>query len=94
VSCAGDQAQAGLGLAMGAQAGAGRHREVGKHEEEAEVDPRWISAAPGTTGIGWGGSRRLRGLITKRGMLERARKGIAVLQKRPPLAGYIFLFPC
>jgi hypothetical protein len=76
---------------MGAQAGAGRHREVGKHEEEVEADPRWISAAPGTAGTVAGG-RAGSSVITERGLLERARKGIAVLQKRHPLAGYSYFY--
>jgi hypothetical protein len=35
--------------------------------EEVEADPRWISAVLGTVSIGRGGSRRLHGLIAKRG---------------------------
>jgi hypothetical protein len=37
--------------------------------EEVEADPRWISAVLGTVSIGRGGSRRLHGLIAKRGLL-------------------------
>jgi hypothetical protein len=82
--------QAGLGLVVGAQAGAGQRREGGESEKEVEAEPHRRAAVPRTAGIGLGGSSRWPGRIAKRESLERAREMI-VLQKHPPLAKCYYL---
>jgi hypothetical protein len=82
--------QTWLGLAVGAQAGAGHRREEGE-PEEVEAEPRRRAAAPGTAGNRRGSRSRRLGRIARRESLERAREGDGSLQKRPPLACYSYL---
>jgi hypothetical protein len=56
---------------------------------EVEAEPRRRAAAPGTAGIGRGGSCQQ--LRPKGDRWRETRKGMTVLQKRPPLAGYSYL---
>jgi hypothetical protein len=92
--CAGDQAKsARLGLVVGAQAGAGQRREERKTEEEVEAEPRQRATAPGTVGIGRGGSSQRLERIVKRELLERAREGDGRFVKLPS-SRRVFLSPC